>query len=117
MRHRRRRIVTALLTMLLIASSWLAMLSARLGGTFRSPPTPSWQPKHWYQLDSDRQVAVCELPAGHRYRLVLGCLGDATQEHRVCIRLMTTPSSPRGDDRRELEIDASSPRRAPWTIR
>lgn len=113
MRHRRRRIVTALLTMLLIASSWLAMLSARPGGTFRSPPTPSWQPKHWYQLDSDRQVAVCELPAGHRYRLVLGCLGDSAQEHRVSIRLMTTSSGPRGDDRREFEIERLFARTSP----
>lgn len=113
MRHRRRRIVTALLTILLTAGSWLAMLSARPGRTFRSPSTPSWQPKHWYQLDSDRQVAVCELPAGHRYRLVLGNLGDATQVPRVHIRLMTPPSSPHGDDRREFEIERPAARTSP----
>jgi hypothetical protein len=96
MRHHRRRIVTAVLTMLLTTGSWLAMQAARPERAPNLVRVPDWQPQTWHRLDDHGSVATCELPAGHRYRLVLGCLGDATHEHRVSVRL-TESSSERSE--------------------
>lgn len=99
MRHHRRRIVTAVLSMLLSTGGWLAMQTARPDRTSDPARVPDWQPCTWYRLDSREPSATCELPAGHRYRLVLGCLGDATQEHVVSFHLTTSQFSSRSDDR------------------
>ena len=85
MRHYRRPIVSALLTMLLTAGGWFALHAARPERTLTPVRVSDWKPETWYPLEGSGSSAVCELPAGHRYRLVLGCLSDATQEHLVKI--------------------------------
>lgn len=87
MRQNRRRIVTAVLTLLLIIGAWLARQAARSERATNPVRVSDWQPQTWYQVDDHSPIATCELPAGPRYRLVLGCLGDVTQEHRVSLRL------------------------------
>ena len=94
MRHHRRWIMTAALTMLLTTGGWLVMQAARSDRIPDLVRVSNWQPETWYRLDSRGPAAACELPAGHRYRLVLGCLGDATQEHAVSFRLTTSKHSP-----------------------
>lgn len=100
MRHRRRQIVTAVLTLLLTAVGWLAMQAVRSKRALDLVRVSDWQPSAWSRLDDHSPLAACELPAGHRYRLVLGCLGDVTQEHRVCLRLtgLRVGISPRSTD-------------------
>lgn len=103
MRHNRRWIVTAVLTILLTTGGWIAMQAARPDRTPDLVRVSAWQPLTWYRLDHFGSAATCELPAGHRYRLVLGCLGDATQEHAVSFRLENSRSSSRSGDRGEPE--------------
>lgn len=86
MRHHRRPIVTAVLT-LLVTAGWLALLVARPDRAWESVRIANWQSATWYRLDGDGPIVECELPAGHHYRLVLGCLGEATQEHRASLQL------------------------------
>ena len=94
MRHDRRRILTAALTMLLCTGGWLAVQSARPERTLELTHVSEWQTHTWYRLDGHGPSATCELSAGHRYRLVLGCLGEATQVHNVSVRLTASRSSP-----------------------
>lgn len=115
MRHCRRWIVTAVLTMLLTAGGWLAMQAARPDRTPNLMSVSDWRPHTWYRLDNRSPAAACELPAGHRYRLVLGCLGDATQEHTVSFRLTSSGPSPRHDDRPGLKAVSLDRHASQWT--
>ena len=101
MRYHRKRIVTAALTLLLIAGGWLATRAARPEPASEFVRVSDWTPRTWFQLDRHGSSATCELPAGHRYRLVLGCLGDATQEYGVRVRLTDARLDSRDHDRRE----------------
>lgn len=115
MRHHRRWIVTAVLTILLTTGGWLAMQAARPD---RSPDllrVSDWKPQTWYRLESHGPDAACELSAGHRYRLVLGCLGDATQEHNVSFRLTTSRSSPHDGDQHRLNAVRLDRHASQWT--
>jgi hypothetical protein len=101
MRHYRFRIVTAVLTLLLSAGGWLARHAVQPGPTPKVVRVSNWRPQTWHRLDGHDLTVVCELPAGQRYRLVLGCLGDATEEHRVTFELTHAPADSRGQSRRE----------------
>ena len=96
MRHYRRPIVSAVLTMLLTAGGWFALHASRAERALIPVRVAEWQPETWYPLEGSGSSAICELPAGHRYRLVLGCLSDATQEHVVSVQLTDSQSVPRG---------------------
>jgi hypothetical protein len=76
-----------LLAMLLIASSVLALRAARPDRVGEVVLSPIWQPNEWYQLDGRQSISLCELPAGVRYRLVIGCLGDSAEEYAVRVQL------------------------------
>lgn len=115
MRHHRRQIVTTVLTMLLITSVWMAMQTARPDRRPELPHVSDWQPETWYRLDSHRSTTACELLAGHRYRLVLGCLGDATQEHAVSFRLTTSRANPLDDDRLRWKAGSLGRHASQWT--
>lgn len=115
MRHDRRWIMTAALTMLLSAGGWLAVQSARPKRTLELVQVSDWQTHTWYRLDGHGPSTTCELPAGHRYRLVLGCLGEATQDHRMRVRLTASRSSPRGDDSGVLKAEPLARLVSPWT--
>ncbi len=115
MRHHRRRIMTAALTMLLFTGGWLAVQSARPERTLELVQVSEWQTHTWYRLDGDGSSAACELQAGHRYRLVLGCLGEATQDHNVTVRLTASRSSPRGEDRGVLKAEPLTRLVSPWS--
>lgn len=75
-------IVTALPVLLLLGGG-MTFWTTR--PTLNSQPVTvlAWQPDSWYRLDRHGSEARCELPPGHRYRLVIGCLGDAASEHSV----------------------------------
>ena len=105
MRHYRYRIVTSVLTLLVTAGSWLGMHAARPERTSDLVRVSDWTPQTWSRLDGHGSNAECELPAGQRYRLVLGCLGDATQEYRVSLRLTGSPLSSRDRDKREAHAE------------
>ncbi len=80
-----------LLAMLLLASSVLALRAARSERATDVLLSPNWQDQAWYQLEDRDSIVLCELPAGARYRLVIGCLGDSAKECTVRLRL--TPSA------------------------
>lgn len=105
MRHHRRQIVSAVLTMLLTAGGWLALQAARPEQALIPVRVAEWHPETWYPLEGSGSSAVCELPAGHRYRLVLSSLGDAAHEHVVSVQLSDSRSVPRGQHRSELKTD------------
>ena len=115
MRHDRRRILTAALTMLLFTGGWLAVQSARPERTLELTHVSEWQTHTWYRLDGHGPSTTCELQAGHHYRLVLGCLGEATQDHSVSVRLTASRSSPRGDDRGVLNAEPLTRLVGPWS--
>lgn len=115
MRHHRRWIVTAALTMLLTTGGWLAIQTARPNRTSNQVCVSDWQPHTWYRLDGHGPTAACELLAGHRYRLVLGGLGDATQEHAVSFRLTTSRSGQYDDDRLRLKAVSLDSHVSQWT--
>ena len=98
MRHHRRWIVTATLTMLLTAGGWLVMPAVRPQRTSEFVSVSNWPPQMWFRLDGHGTSTACELPAGHRYRVVLGCLGDSTQEHGVSLQLTAAQSGSRCAD-------------------
>lgn len=96
MRRHAQRIVTALLTLLLTVGGWLGVHATRPQRATEFVRVSDWQPQTWSRLDGHGSTAACELPAGRRYRLVLGCLGDATQEHTVSLRLTNSPLNSHG---------------------
>ena len=120
MRHYRYRIVTSVLTLLVTVGSWLGMHAARPERTSDLVRVSDWTPQTWSRLDGHGSNAECELPAGQRYRLVLGCLGDATQEYRVSLRLTGSPLSSRDRDKREAHAEVldrhTSERTRPQTL-
>lgn len=105
MRHHRFRIVTAVLTLMLATGGWLTRHAARPEPTPKLVRVSNWEPQTWYRLDGHGSTVACELPAGQRYRLVLGCLGDATQEHCVTFELTSVPPDLRSHRRRELQAE------------
>lgn len=105
MRHDRCRILTAALTILLSASSWLAVQSARPARTLELVQVSDWQTQTWYQLDGHGPSTTCDLQPGHRYRLVLGCLSEGTQTHSVSVHLTALRSCPRDGDRKVLKAE------------
>lgn len=94
MRRKRRRNVLTLLAMLLLASGLLVLRLARSERASAVVVSPSWQPNDWYRLKDRDSVVHCELPAGARYRLVIGCLSDAAQEYQVRLRLIPNLNQP-----------------------
>lgn len=106
MRHRRRLIVTAVLT-LLLTTGWLAMQAARPDRASDLVRVSDWRTNGWYRLDDHGPVTACELPSGYRYRLVVGCLGEATQDHRVRVRLTDSRDVPIDKTRASLTPSGS----------
>ena len=92
MRQHQRRIVTAVVAMLLPICGWLAMSAAPPERATELIRLADWPSQTWFPLDGSERTIACELPPGQRYRLVLGCLGNATQEHEVTVRLQTLPA-------------------------
>ena len=80
-----------LLAMLVLASGVLVLRAARPDRAAKILLTPNWEDRAWYPLEDHDSIALCELPAGARYRLVIGCLGDSAEECTVRLRL--TPSA------------------------
>ncbi len=115
MRYHRLRIVTTVLAMLLTTGGWLVMQDARPERTLELVQVSEWPTHTWYRLDGDGSSADCELQAGQRYRLVLGCLGEATQDHSVSVRLTASRSSPCGDDRGALKAEPLTRIVSQWT--
>ncbi|MBC7816968.1 MAG: hypothetical protein IAG10_08785 [Planctomycetaceae bacterium] len=107
MRRNRRRTEMTLLAMLLVASGVLALRTARSERVADVVLSPSWQAHTWYQLDDRDSVAHCELPAGARYRLVMGCLGDAAEECTVRLRLTPISDQPTLNHPVEIHTQAS----------
>lgn len=105
MRHYRYRIVTSVLTLLVTAGGWLGMHVTRSERTSEIVRVSDWTPHTWSRLDGHGSNAACELPAGQRYRLVLGCLADATHEYRVSLRLTNSSPSSRDPDKRESHAE------------
>jgi hypothetical protein len=91
-RHQRRTVLI-LLTILLVASGLIVSRAARSDRTTDIVLAPTWQPDAWYQLEDRDAITLCDLPAGGRYRLVIGCLGDAAEEYQVRLRLTSNAAS------------------------
>ena len=83
-----------LLAMLLVASGVLVLRAARPERDENVALSPNWQDQAWYQLDDHDSIALCELPAGAKYRLVIGCLGDSAEECTVRLRLAPSADQP-----------------------
>lgn len=96
MHSTRRRIVTAVLTLLATAGGWTVLSSARIERPSDHLSVSDWQPRSWYQVDDLATDTTLELPAGQRFRLVLGCLGEPTNEYRVSLSLQDGANEPGG---------------------
>ena len=83
-----------LLAMLLVASGVLVLRAARPERDENVVLSPNWQDQAWYQLDDHDSIALCELPAGAKYRLVIGCLGNSAEECTVKLRLAPSADQP-----------------------
>ncbi len=79
-----------LLALLLVASGSLVLRTARSERVADAVLSPNWQAGTWFRLDDRDTVTHCELPAGARYRLVVGCLGEAAEEFTVQLSLTTS---------------------------
>lgn len=98
-----------LLALLLLPSGVLMLWAARSERTNDVILAPRWQPDIWYPLEDHDSTAICELPAGARYRLVIGCLSNAENESSVRLRLTSTAAF---GHHRTVEPAGVSPRTA-----
>ena len=106
-----------LLAMLLSASSVLALRAARPERATDFVLSANWQDQAWYQLDDRDSIAHCELPAGVRYRLVIGCLGDSAEESTVRLRLSPRTDQPTLSRPIVIPMQASGTASAPRYVR
>ena len=106
-----------LLAMLVLASGVLVLRAARPDRAADAPLAPNWQDLAWYQLDDHDTIALCELPAGARYRLVIGCLADSAEECTVRLRLTPRVDQPTRSTPAKRPISASGVASAPRCVR
>ncbi len=105
-----------LLAMLLIVSGVLVLRAARPERATDVVLSPNWQAHAWYQLDDRDSIALCELPAGTRYRLVIGCLSDSDEECTVRLRLTPSADQPTRTETSMCLFSASGAASAPRCV-
>jgi hypothetical protein len=93
----------ALLAIPLLAGGLVASRAARPEPAIAVVHAPEWRDSTWFRLDQNSADAVCELPGGASYRLVIGCLSDATHANTVRVSL-TDPTPPSVSARRVSSV-------------
>ncbi len=106
----------SLLATLLVASGVLVLRAARPERATDVVLSPNWQDQAWYQLDDRDSNALCELPAGARYRLVIGGLGDSAEEYAVRFRLSPSVDQPTLSRPTEIPVQARGAASAPRCV-
>ncbi len=105
-----------LLAMLLVASCVLVLRAARPERATDVVLSPNWQANAWYSLEDHDSIALCELPASARYRVVIGCLSDSTEECTVRLRLIPSADRLPRSQPTAIPVQASGTTSAPRSV-